>query len=72
MTVRQNHIIALCIVAQQDCHMVVNRALLDDMTQLRKLVVFHIISDEDDIYIKVIALDDIYNFIVLSFFILDR
>jgi hypothetical protein len=26
-------------------------------------------SDEDEIYIKIVALDKIYNFLVLSFFI---
>ena len=28
--------------------------------------------DEDDFYMKIIALDEIYNFTVLSFFIWDR
>jgi ribulose bisphosphate carboxylase small subunit len=26
-------------------------------------------SDEDELYIKIVALDEIYNFVVLSFFI---
>jgi len=27
------------------------------------------ISDEDDFYMKIVALDEIYNFLVFSFFI---
>ena len=27
------------------------------------------IMDEDDFYMKIVALDEIYNFLVLSFFI---
>ena len=38
-------------------------------TTLEKLYLFHMISDEDDLYMKIIDLDEIYNFIVLSFFI---
>jgi hypothetical protein len=30
------------------------------------------ISDEDDFYIKNVALDEIYNFLVLSFLIWDH
>jgi hypothetical protein len=30
------------------------------------------ISDEDDFYMKNVALDDIYNFLVLSFLIWDH
>jgi hypothetical protein len=33
----------------------------------QKLYLFHMISDEDDFYIKNVALDEIYNFLVLSF-----
>jgi hypothetical protein len=29
-------------------------------------------SDEDEIYMKIIALDEIYSFVVLSFFIWGR
>jgi hypothetical protein len=29
-------------------------------------------SDEDELYIKVIVLDEIYNFVVQTFLILDR
>ena len=36
---------------------------------LEKLYIFHTISDEDDFYIKIVALNEIYNFLVLSFFI---
>jgi hypothetical protein len=36
---------------------------------LEKLYLFHTISDEDDLYMKIIALDEIYNFLVFSFFI---
>jgi hypothetical protein len=35
----------------------------------QKLYLFHMISDEDDFYMKNVALDDIYNFLVLSFLI---
>jgi ribulose bisphosphate carboxylase small subunit len=28
--------------------------------------------DEDELYIKIVALDEIYNFVVLSFFIWKR
>jgi hypothetical protein len=28
--------------------------------------------DEDEIYMKIVALDEIYNFVVLSFFIWER
>jgi len=34
---------------------------------LEKLYLFQTISNEDDFYIKIIALDEIYNFIVFSF-----
>jgi hypothetical protein len=30
------------------------------------------ISDEDDFYMKIVALDEIYNFLVFSFFIWDH
>jgi len=30
------------------------------------------ISDEDDLYMKIIALNEIYNFLVLRFFIYGR
>jgi hypothetical protein len=30
------------------------------------------ISDEDDFYMKNVALDEIYNFLVLNFFIWDH
>ena len=33
---------------------------------LRKILFFHTTSDEYDCYIKIIALDEICNFIVLS------
>jgi hypothetical protein len=36
---------------------------------LEKLYLFHTISDEDDFYMKIVALDEIYNFLVFSFFI---
>ena len=36
---------------------------------LEKLYLFHTISDEDDFYMKIIALDEIYNFLVLGFII---
>jgi hypothetical protein len=29
-------------------------------------------SDEDEIYMKIIVLDEVYNFLVLSFFIWER
>jgi hypothetical protein len=29
-------------------------------------------SDEDELYMKIVALDEIYNFVVLSFFIWGR
>jgi hypothetical protein len=35
----------------------------------QKLYLFHTISDEDDFYIKIIAVDEIYDFLVLSFLI---
>jgi hypothetical protein len=35
----------------------------------QKLYLFHMISDEDDFYMKNVALDEIYNFLVLSFLI---
>jgi hypothetical protein len=35
---------------------------------LRKIVFFHTISDKDDLYKKIVSLNEIYNFIVLSFF----
>jgi hypothetical protein len=36
----------------------------------QKLPLFHTISDEDDFYIKIVALDEIYDFLVLSFFLI--
>jgi hypothetical protein len=33
----------------------------------QKLYLFYMISDEDDFYMKNVALDEIYNFLVLSF-----
>ena len=36
---------------------------------LEKLYLFHTISDEDDFYIKIVALHEIYIFLVFSFFI---
>ena len=39
---------------------------------LEKLYFFHTISNEDDLYMKIIALNKIYNFLVLRFFILGR
>jgi hypothetical protein len=38
-------------------------------SNFRKIVSFHMISDEDVFYMKIIALDEIYNFLVFSFFI---
>jgi hypothetical protein len=38
---------------------------------LRKIVFFHTTSDEDDFYMKIISLDEIYNFLVLNVFIWD-
>jgi hypothetical protein len=35
----------------------------------QKLYLFHMISDEDDFYMKNVALDEIYNFLVFSFLI---
>jgi hypothetical protein len=35
----------------------------------QKLYLFHMNSDKDDFYIKTIALDEIYDFLVLSFLI---
>jgi hypothetical protein len=35
----------------------------------QKLYLFHMISDEDDFYMKNVVLDEIYNFLVLSFLI---
>jgi hypothetical protein len=37
---------------------------------LEKLYFFHTISDKDDFYMKIIAFDEIYNFLVFSFFYL--
>jgi hypothetical protein len=34
----------------------------------QKLYLFPTISDEDDFYIKIVALDEIYDFLVLVFF----
>jgi len=34
-----------------------------------KSLLFDTTSDEDDFYIKIVDLDDIYNFLVLSFLI---
>ena len=36
---------------------------------LEKLYLFHTILDEDDFYMKIVALDEIYNFLAFSFFI---
>ena len=36
---------------------------------LEKLYLFRTISDEDNFYIKIMALDKVYNFLVFSFFI---
>ena len=36
---------------------------------LEKLYFFYTILDKDDLYLKIVALDEIYNFLVLSFFI---
>ena len=36
---------------------------------LEKLYIFQTFSDEDDFYMKIVALDEIYNFLVFSFFI---
>jgi hypothetical protein len=33
-----------------------------------RITFFHKIWDEDDFYVKIVALDEIYNFLVLSFF----
>jgi hypothetical protein len=33
----------------------------------QKLYLFHMISDEDDFYMKNVSLDEIYNFLVLNF-----
>jgi hypothetical protein len=33
----------------------------------QKLYLFHMILDEDDFYMKNVALDEIYSFLVLSF-----
>jgi hypothetical protein len=35
---------------------------------LEKKYLFYTILDEDDIHMKTVALDEIYNFLVLSFF----
>jgi len=35
---------------------------------LEKLYLFHTNSDEDNFFMKIIALDEIYNFLVSSFF----
>jgi hypothetical protein len=37
-----------------------------DLT-LEKSYIFHTTLDEDNFYMKIIALDEIYNFLVLSF-----
>ena len=37
-----------------------------------KLELFDLMSDEDEIYMKIVALDEIYYFVVLSFFIWGR
>ena len=36
---------------------------------LRKIIFFHSNSDEDNYYMKIVVLNEIYNFVVLSFFI---
>jgi hypothetical protein len=36
---------------------------------LEKSYLFHMTFDEDDSYMKIVALDEIYNFLVLSFVI---
>jgi hypothetical protein len=36
---------------------------------IEKLYFFQMISDEDNFYIKIIVFDEIYHFVVLSFFI---
>jgi hypothetical protein len=35
---------------------------------LEKIYPFYTILDEDDLHMKIVALDEIYNFLVLSFF----
>ena len=39
---------------------------------LEKIISFFAESNEDNFYIKIIDLDEIYNFLVLSFFIWSR
>jgi hypothetical protein len=38
-----------------------------DEVRLEKLYLFHTISDENDFYIIIVDLDEIYKFVVLSF-----
>jgi len=44
---------------------------VDSLTwhNLEKLYIFYMISDEDDFYMKIVALDEIYNFLVLRFLV---
>jgi hypothetical protein len=53
-------------VTVQPCHAT---PLARQGLSLEKLYLFHTNSDGDDFYMKIIALNEIYNFLVLSFFI---
>jgi len=37
---------------------------------ISKIIIFDTTSDEDEFYMKILDLDEIYNFVVLSFFYL--
>ena len=58
-------------LARQHCSAAPTRMAQQGAT-LEKLNIFHTISDEDDLYIKIAALNEIYNFLVLRFFIYGR
>jgi len=38
---------------------------------LRNIIFFHMTSDKDNFYMKVVSFDEIYNFLVLNVFIWD-
>jgi hypothetical protein len=49
-------------------HCTMPSRLVRQAATLENLYLFHTILDKDDLYMKIVALAEIYNFLVLSFF----
>jgi hypothetical protein len=58
----ENLIVPLSLVWQH-CSITLTRLAQQGVT-LEKLYIFHTISDEDDLYMEIVALNEIYNFLV--------